>query len=310
MLEQLHLSPEDELLYRQLLRTPGATAAQLARAVGCPATRARAALGRLADMRLVARQPGRPATFQPTPPDVAIASRVNDLQAGLDDVRLAIPELLADYQHGRAATEPGGLVEVQTGAHVGYQRFLEMRSIATEELLVMSDSLEFAGHPAPRPGVHCRGIYAASLLEAPDRPRELAATGEQARVAPRLPMRIVICDRRLAMVPLVTSAPPGGESILLVNPSGLLEALINLFDDYWARSHPVRSPQPAVDGLSVADLETLRLLGTGLKDEAIARQLGVSMRTARRRISGLLIRLGVASRFQAGAEAARRGFVG
>ncbi|HKT05044.1 MAG TPA: helix-turn-helix transcriptional regulator [Rugosimonospora sp.] len=63
------------------------------------------------------------------------------------------------------------------------------------------------------------------------------------------------------------------------------------------------------EGLSAAEHETLRLLGTGLKDEAIARQLGVSMRTARRRISTLLTRLGAVSRFQAGAETARRGLV-
>jgi DNA-binding NarL/FixJ family response regulator len=53
----------------------------------------------------------------------------------------------------------------------------------------------------------------------------------------------------------------------------------------------------------------LQLLTTGLKDEAIARQLGTSMRTTRRRIASLLATLGVATRFQAGVEAARRGLL-
>ena len=53
----------------------------------------------------------------------------------------------------------------------------------------------------------------------------------------------------------------------------------------------------------------LKLLDAGLKDEAIARQLGVSMRTARRRISSLIAKLGVGTRFQAGLEAARHGLL-
>ena len=128
-------------------------------------------------------------------------------------------------------------------------------------------------------------------------------------MAPRLPTRMVIADRRLALLPLAGPMPGGSESVVLVSPCGLLDALVELFEDYWQRSHPVSAGQDAANGLSAADMETLRLLVTGMKDEAIARQLGVSMRTARRRITALLTRLGAASRFQAGAEAARRGYV-
>nr|WP_284716815.1 LuxR C-terminal-related transcriptional regulator [Streptomyces sp. G1] len=53
----------------------------------------------------------------------------------------------------------------------------------------------------------------------------------------------------------------------------------------------------------------LALLVSGLKDEAIARQLGWSVRTMRRRMSRLHDQLGAANRFQAGAVAARRGWI-
>jgi DNA-binding NarL/FixJ family response regulator len=49
------------------------------------------------------------------------------------------------------------------------------------------------------------------------------------------------------------------------------------------------------------------LLAAGLKDEAIARQLGVSLRTIHRRTGDLLDRLGARTRFQAGMQAARQG---
>jgi hypothetical protein len=44
----------------------------------------------------------------------------------------------------------------------------------------------------------------------------------------------------------------------------------------------------------------LALLAAGLKDEAIARQLGVSLRTVQRRISTVMRGLGARTRFQAG----------
>ena len=43
----------------------------------------------------------------------------------------------------------------------------------------------------------------------------------------------------------------------------------------------------------------------GAKDEQIARSLGVSLRTVRRRMADLFEELGVESRFQAGVEAVR-----
>ncbi|WP_316781966.1 response regulator transcription factor [Streptomyces sasae] len=53
----------------------------------------------------------------------------------------------------------------------------------------------------------------------------------------------------------------------------------------------------------------LALMAAGLKDEAIARRLGWSPRTMRRRVSALLALLGATNRFQAGAIAARRGWL-
>jgi len=50
-------------------------------------------------------------------------------------------------------------------------------------------------------------------------------------------------------------------------------------------------------------------MAVGMKDEAIARQLGMSPRTLRRRSQELLAELGAGNRFQAGVEAARRGWI-
>jgi DNA-binding NarL/FixJ family response regulator len=78
-----------------------------------------------------------------------------------------------------------------------------------------------------------------------------------------------------------------------------------LFDQLWGQATPLRLAEPAT-----VDPETtlINLLASGMKDEAIARQLGVSGRTLRRRIAQVQEQLGATSRFQAGLQAGRRGW--
>ncbi|MFI7130057.1 TrmB family transcriptional regulator [Nonomuraea sp. NPDC050153] len=66
---------------------------------------------------------------------------------------------------------------------------------------------------------------------------------------------------------------------------------------------------PSADTLGLDDRRLLALLAAGLKDDAIARQLGTSPRTLRRRLRHLLDELNAETRFQAGAQASRRGLV-
>jgi DNA-binding CsgD family transcriptional regulator len=72
--------------------------------------------------------------------------------------------------------------------------------------------------------------------------------------------------------------------------------------------------QPAPGGadeqaLSAAELLLLALLADGLKDEAVARALGVSVRTVRRMVAELMHRLDARSRFQAALLAQRKGWL-
>ena len=53
------------------------------------------------------------------------------------------------------------------------------------------------------------------------------------------------------------------------------------------------------------DTEVLALLAAGMKDDAIARQLGLSPRTVQRRVQVLCERLGARTRFHAGFLAAQ-----
>jgi len=54
----------------------------------------------------------------------------------------------------------------------------------------------------------------------------------------------------------------------------------------------------------------LELMAEGLQDDVIARRAGLSTTTVRRHIAAIMKRLGVSSRFAAGAAAQRRGWIG
>lgn len=58
------------------------------------------------------------------------------------------------------------------------------------------------------------------------------------------------------------------------------------------------------------ELTIVRLLAEGLKDEVIARRLGLAKRTYSRRLDGVWAKLGASSRFQAGVLAVTRGWIG
>jgi len=106
----------------------------------------------------------------------------------------------------------------------------------------------------------------------------------------------------------VLAAPMWGapaSSAVLSRMPLLVSVFTAVFDDTWAGGLPVPD-----EGLE-QDVETrlLTLLGTGFKDEAIARYLGVGVRTVRRRVAGLMEQLGVHTRFQLGVVAERRGLL-
>ena len=85
-----------------------------------------------------------------------------------------------------------------------------------------------------------------------------------------------------------------------------------LFDELWGVGLPF--VEGGGDGTEKAVSEdrmreVVTLLARGLKDDAIARRLGVSVRTVRRLISATIDDLQADSRFQAGVVAVQRGWV-
>jgi DNA-binding NarL/FixJ family response regulator len=118
-----------------------------------------------------------------------------------------------------------------------------------------------------------------------------------------VPLKLAIADQTVAILPFTSTTSVMIDSALVVYAPTLLDALVKLFDLLWQVAEPV------VPEAESTDERLLSLLAAGLKDEAIARQLGISLRTVHRRTSELSLALGARTRFQAGVLAERSGLL-
>lgn len=159
-------------------------------------------------------------------------------------------------------------------------------------------------------GVVLRNVYERAALEFDGSEEIVAASakaGWQLRVAPSLPMRMVVADRHSALVPLGATSADGA---LLIRTPNLVAALRVLFDLVWAQSVPLADTEAeSGTGLTPTQAKVLRLLATGMTDGAIARHLGSSERTVRRHVAGLLEALQADNRVAAVYAASRRGWL-
>lgn len=152
----------------------------------------------------------------------------------------------------------------------------------------------------------------SALADEPSREHltELADRGAQVRIAATaLPHETIIIDHRFAI--LAGLHAPGGREYTLTTAPTLVGSVYALFEAAWETATDLkaflRGDQPPLDADS---RNVLRALGSGATDETAARQLGMSLRTYRRRVAELLDAFDAGSRFQAGVRAGELGLSG
>lgn len=323
ILQSVGLTAEEERVYLALLDLGGASSSELVAHVKASPASARRILSALETAGLVTRLAGRRGRFHPTPPSTALEALILQRQEALERTRLSAKELDQRYAAGEAEIDPAGVIEMVSGADAIRQRWLQLEQTVRKELLAF-DMPPYMNPPPENPnpqeyermmrGVRFRIIYAHSALEHPGYLRVIEAfveAGEEARVLPTLPMKLNIFDRNIALMPFNYEGP-GQPSALVVHARTMVTALEVLFEALWARAVPFRAARLGADSVGqVFDPDTVRLLNlvsAGLKDEAIARRLGVARKTVERRLRRLMGRLGAETRFQAGLLVGQRGW--
>jgi DNA-binding CsgD family transcriptional regulator/predicted transcriptional regulator len=335
-LDVLGLTDETERVYTALVGQPRCTASELAATCGLTAATVGRLLSALVRDGLATRTAGRPPHFSATVPDVSVAALIDEQQHRLDEARSVVHRLMETYREAARITHPEMAVELLTDRDDISSAVGRMTADARREVRAF-DRPPYVDRPGvnldlqiqrQRHGVTHRVIYSQEAVAWPGRMTSdiepSIRAGEKARVRPELPLKLVISDNQVAIIPFSLAA--GGQSAAyLIHQSPMLVALESLFEGEWDRAvalpgaryreEPGRQlavgPQ-AGDDHAYPDDDTRRLLdllAAGLTDAAIARSQGWSERTTQRRIHRLMHELGASTRFQASLTAARRGWL-
>ncbi|MFE9968072.1 helix-turn-helix domain-containing protein [Streptomyces sp. NPDC005525] len=325
VLETLGLGASAERIYRAMLAHPSEGVTQLANRLDASLETVREGLGQLSKLAIVQPSPHEENGFRVVAPETAMemllarqhaelaaqqlrveASRAAAAQliaecSGVrprasDDERLLGPEAIRERLGQLASqTEADVMTFAPGGAHTPAD--LEASKGPNEELL--------------QRGVRSRTIYLDSARNhrpTLDHVSWLNRHGAVVRTAVSLPVRMIIFDRRQAVLPIDTADAHTGA--VLLNGAGTITALCALFEATWAAATPLgATASPTPEGMTAQQAEMLKLLAAGMTDETIAKRFGISPRTARRIAADLMDLLEARSRFQAGVHSVQRGWL-
>lgn len=310
-LVEIGLAEDEALCYVRLLASQSSVR-QLADVTHLSETRTSRALRALELKGLITRIPGRPVLFRPISPGVTLPSLVRQREREVHSIGRAVEELVRKLEV--AADETSSYIEVVSGREGIRAQCNALELGAQQEILGMMKPPFLVSSPGPvnpeqdevlARGVRARWLYERSLFEIPralEGVRHFAALGEESRVLPRLPAKMVVADRHTALIHVTERSVSGPHPVaVLTRHPELVEILHELFEVLWAGATVLFGQSGPVSNGDEAEASSIaELLLIGMKDESIARELGLSKRTLARRISQLMESLSVETRFQAG----------
>lgn len=319
MLGVFGLGVDEEDVYRYLLATKPATAADVQAGIGLPLDRAEAALARLEEAGFTYRDVAEPVRYAAASPG-AVDARILRKLADLREAQEKIGELATRYRATRLEADAIGVFEVIRGADALRERTREMVTSASSEALNMLKppliAMQPADHVEPNVGVHGRVVYDRALVKdvgVLDAIRERPSRHYEVRVHALVPVKLLAIDRSMALLPVRQhdESPVG----VLITGSALLDSFLALFEYVWetATTLPPVTEDDAGDtgrsALSAVDRHLLSLLLAGLTDQAIAGHYRVSVRTIERRVRAMMDAAHVRTRTQLAWEAARQNWL-
>lgn len=317
----LGFSAETGVLYDRLLAFAGRPVASVVGALGLTGERFAEEIGPLAEFGVVRTDGGVLEVLGPADVVAVIlenaAERARVAHERLLNVSRAIP-----YVAGTAARVPSSQMsderpldgEVFASRDLSYVVETLIKNTAGDLLWMRTDVWpqpyedQMVGivAEAVSAGRRCRAIYPVrALTAAPVEMAVRAQAGEEIRLIAEVPTRLLVAGTTHAMLP----EPLGDADTprVLVRQPALVAAATLLFEELWRRAAPVADFERGQRGAQRTLL--LEQLAVGAQDEQIARRLGVSLRTVRRRVAELMDELDAHSRFEAGVEAVRRGWL-
>jgi sugar-specific transcriptional regulator TrmB/DNA-binding CsgD family transcriptional regulator len=318
-LRVLGLSDDQIKVYQHLLRTGPSSITELDDAVPDRETTIDAAVSGLVQAGLARRSGSDHSRFLPVPPDAGLEAMTLRRESELKQARIEVLNAYDEFRrtvHNESTTH---LIEVVTGSAI-VERIHQIKGGAQREILAIDSPPYYIGGPNQeeiehlKRGVSYRVVYSPESVEVPGYLTEnilsCVEAGEQARVLPDVPAKLIIIDGSIAFVSMSVRDTDVNRSLLIIRPSSLLTALIGMFELCWRNALPLHASVGTEDDrLEPIERRLLALLATGAADDTIARTLGISRRTFFRYLERLMNRTGASTRFQLALHAARENWL-
>ncbi|MFG6193209.1 LuxR C-terminal-related transcriptional regulator [Nonomuraea sp. JJY05] len=323
--ETLGLDPTQTALYTAVLRLHRATRTDLAQALDGPVEKVGRQLDDLVKLGVIDEQSGEYLARHPAAAlGRVIADRLDRLaeeSRRIDSALGSIRSLIRDYDAGRDYQSGTFTVEMVNGADVLYESVvgiavqsppMELLTAVPDERTMIDFARKFAElwiDAQERKLLTVHAIIPVSTLVLPgvrDQLTRVLETGGKVRTLDRVPSWFMTAGPEVAGLPPFWGGnlPDHAYNFYLIRTPIVVGMLRTLFRELWARAVPLPWGRRS-DGM----VQVLRLAAQGMCDDSIARQLGVSVRTVRARFADAMSELGAQSRFHAGVEAARRGWL-
>jgi DNA-binding CsgD family transcriptional regulator len=320
------VSEDAEHVWRCLLLRPAPDLETLTQRVGSDDGAVGGALEELIDLGLVRSGPdGLHAVDPALAIETHLARAERRMAAKAEQIavlRAALPDFSGMYREGRLHdTDVLGweviapLEEIRRQVYSAAERATsDIRSLDPGIALAGADALAMKDAERIQYDTLARGVRDRTIVDdrALDDPYVFAEWGEihrrggQVRTAPRVSTRVTIFDHELALIALEAT---DSHAAVAIRSRSVIDILIYLFDQLWPQTIPLFS-LPEDSGVPTGrPSRVLELMMAGMKDERIARALGVRPRTVRRDIAQLRAALGVSSRTEIVTAAAKRGWL-
>lgn len=237
-----------------------------------------------------------------------IGQRAAELQADSAAWATTLSELSQDYR--RTTVARNQIDEIQGLENIN--RFLESvvgdarreiltaqpagaRKAATLEAAVQRDL------NALERGVQLRTLYQHSARRSVvtrEHVERVTAAGAKVRTLDEFFNRLIVVDRRLAVVP----GEQGTKRAIAIHEPSLVAYLADIFERYWERATAFTDRERDTERTVADDVHnmTVRMLVEGHSDNASAKRMGVSTRTYAGYIAALKEEYGATTRFQLG----------
>jgi DNA-binding CsgD family transcriptional regulator/sugar-specific transcriptional regulator TrmB len=327
VLEPLGVDEATFAVYQALLSHPDSTPEQIAALVDRSVTEVNELMDRLRKLELLVPTWTNPDGEHAVHPRVGLTglaerrrTEINKMLGELKEAE-ASAEVIAEQYNELLTSRSSGDVETLKGRANASRRIEELALKVKDSVWgLIPAHFDDSVHQSERSpdfallerGIKMRTVYLQSMTasrQALEYAETIHRLGGEVRVTPTLPMRLLILDQEMAIMPMDPENPSAGA--MIHRSPAVVSVALALFDAYWSRGTEVFSPEDRDDNdpLTPHEAEVLRLLAGGAKDEQVARLLGISLRTARRITANLSERLDAASRFELGVAAAKRGWV-